>query len=377
MIKLRFSATGIATAVARGRVVLAVGGVLTLMAAGCAGQVGGTGQAEGGPTSAVSGAPQIHPQWRSCAVEPSMQPTDEGTGTVLLPHLVDTFLPVAAVMCGEQTQRRPDGGTDLIAVEDRADEVTALLAALRLPDALPPPLPDAPDPSSSDMPWPSPSDVPPPPLPGPGDDTQLCTAEGHIAPRMVLLDGRGRWVRPGLPRDSCGKPLAEATTAMRELRWTRVSTRVIQEVESAEAAASGCSQVFTDMVWYTAFYPPTRRGDIAPQADDTAAVRLCVYRVKASEQNTEKPQGDFVSGGLLPPGRWAAVKREIQGSRPAAPCTTPADRFAVLTTPRATIHVELDNCRRLVAPAVLPGDGTGFDTIRQASDILPTLLTKP
>jgi hypothetical protein len=32
-------------------------------------------------------------------------------------------------------------------------------------------------------------------------------------------------------------------------------------------------------------------------------------RVKASEQHSDKPQGDFVSGGLLPPGRWAAERQ--------------------------------------------------------------------
>jgi hypothetical protein len=82
----------------------------------------------------------------------------------------------------------------VIAVEDRSDDVADLLAALRLPDV--------------------------PPDPG-----LLCALDGYISPRLVLLDGQGRWVRPSIPRDSCGKPLAEATTAMDKLRWTRVTTR--------------------------------------------------------------------------------------------------------------------------------------------------------
>jgi hypothetical protein len=154
-------------------------------------------------------------------------------------------------------------------------------------------------------------------------------------------------------------------------------TRVLGEIQSAEAAASGCDQVFTDMVWFTGVYPPTRQGDLAPLADDAASVRLCIYRVKASGRDSEKPQGDFVSGRLLPTGRWAAVKRAIQTSGKATTCTTPANRFARLETARGDIYVELDGCRRLVAQGVLPGDGTSFDTIWQASTDLPALLTTP
>jgi hypothetical protein len=355
MIKLRFAA-----AMARGGAALAVGGVLTLAAAGCAGQVSGPGpadtqsfaSAEPVPDPRPSSTPQIHPRWRSCAGEPSMRPQDEGNDAVSLLRYAGTFRPVAAVMCREDTRRRPDGGTDAIAVEDRADDVAALLAALRLPDA------------------------PPSPEPSAGSPAMICTADGYLPPRLVLLDGQGRWVRPGIPRDGCGKPLAEASAAMDTLRWTRVTTRVLGEIESAEAAASGCDQVYTDMVWFTGVYPPSRQGDLAPMADDAASVRLCVYQVKASGRDSEKPQGDFVSGGTLPTGRWAAVKRVVQTSGKATPCTTPANRFARLQTPQGEIYVELDGCRRLVAPAVLPGDGTFTETIRQPSAVLPALLTE-
>ncbi|RZU51307.1 hypothetical protein EV385_3121 [Krasilnikovia cinnamomea] len=288
-----------------------------------------------------------------------MRPQDEGTDAAPLPHFAATFHPVAAVRCREDTQRRPDGGTDAIAVEERADDVTALLAALRLPDAPPP----SPEPAGN---------VPPDP-----DPDAICPLDGYLPPRLVLRDGQGRWVRPSIPRDACGKPLAEADTAMAKLKWTRVSTRVLGQVESAEAAASGCDQVYTDMVWFTGFYPPTPQGDLAPLADDAASVRLCIYQVKASEPDNDKPQGDFVSGGLLPTNRWAAVKRAVQTSGKAPACTTPANRFARLETPRGDIYVELDGCRRLVAQGIHPGDGTSGDTIWQASTDLPALLTEP
>ncbi|WP_433796432.1 hypothetical protein [Actinoplanes sp. CA-252034] len=357
MIKMRFPAAGTVAVMARRGAALAAGGMLALAAAGCAGQVSRTGaadaqsltSAEPAPDSRPSSAPQIHPRWRSCAGEPSMQPQDEGYDEAPLAGFAGAFEPVAAVMCREDTQRRPDGGTDAIAVEDRADDVVALLAALRLPDT-PPPSPD-PD--------------------------LICTADGYYSPRLVLLDGQGRWVRPRLPRDACEKPLAEATAAMDDLSWTRVTTRVLGEVESAEAAASGCEQVHTDMVWFTGVYPSNRRGDLAPLAEDAASVRLCIYQVKESGRDSEKPRGEFVTGGLLPTGRWAAVKREVQTSGQAKTCTTPANRFARLQTPRGDIYVELDGCRRLVAQGALTGDGTSFDTIWQAPTDLPALLTRP
>ncbi|MET0418414.1 MAG: hypothetical protein ABW022_20575 [Actinoplanes sp.] len=80
------------------------------------------------------------------------------------------------------------------------------------------------------------------------------------------------------------------------------------------------------MVWYTGVYPPTQQGDLAPLADDAASIRRCVYQVKAGGRDSEKPQGDFVSGGLLPTGRWAAVKRAVQSSGKATTCTTPAGK---------------------------------------------------
>ncbi|MEU4218203.1 hypothetical protein [Actinoplanes sp. NPDC026623] len=337
---------------------LAAGGVLTLVAAGCAGQVTGagpagaqmSGSAEPAPDPRPSNAPRIHPRWGSCAGEPSMRNQNGDSDDVTSLRLIGTFRPVAAVMCGEATRRRPDGGTDGIGVEDRADDVAALLAALRLPDAPPP----SPEPSADDL-----------------SPDMICTADGYAQPRLVLLDGRGRWVRPGIPRDDCGKPRAEVSAAMEKLRWTRTATRVLQEIESAEAAASGCDQVFTDMVWFTGFYPPAQQGDLAPLADDAASVRLCIYRVKEREPDNDKPQGDFVSGGLLPPARWAAVKRAVRASGEAGTCTTPANRFARLETPQGDIYVELDGCRRLVAP------GVSSDALRQAPAALPALLTKP
>jgi hypothetical protein len=81
-------------------------------------------------------------------------------------------------------------------------------------------------------------------------------------------------------------------------------------------------------------------------------VTVCVYRVAAGDQGSDKPRGDLVSGGPLPTGRWPAVKRQIQASEPVtAACTIPSSRFVLLRTPHEQIDVELDGCRRLLAPS--------------------------
>lgn len=48
--------------------------------------------------------------------------------------LDEKFQPVAAIICRSDSEPHPGGGSDLVAVEERADDITALVAALRLPD---------------------------------------------------------------------------------------------------------------------------------------------------------------------------------------------------------------------------------------------------
>jgi hypothetical protein len=96
----------------------------------------------------------------------------------------------------------------------------------------------------------------------------------------VLLDERGRWVRPRVPVDECGKPRTEVRAAIHGLRLTRTSARAIGQVESAEAAVAGCDQHWSDVVWAIASLGTTS-GAAAPAAlyAGPAPVRTCVYRV--------------------------------------------------------------------------------------------------
>jgi hypothetical protein len=285
-----------------------------------AGGCGGAGR--------VAGAPEVNPRWESCDAI-----AGQDTDAPALPRLDDNFQPVSAVLCLTAPRQRATGGTDLVATEKRADDVAALVAALRLPDEEP--------------------------------TTGACTMELITVPWLALLDADGRWIRPGVPVDSCRKPRIEVRTALDRLRTTTVSSRVVQEIESDRAAATGCGQTWADMVWVVG---QTSGGQHDIPGDLAAAnvpVNLCVFRVPASERGGGKPAGRFESGRKLPAGTWVTVRRELTASGPAAPCRTPASRFALLRPPTGLIYVEADGCRRVLINDV---------ALRQGSPKLISLL---
>jgi hypothetical protein len=298
--------------------------VLLGAVAGCAGQGGGPGK------------PKVEPAWISCAAAgaDSSGPASGGSDLAAQPPLDDSFEPVAAVVCHSAPLRRADGGEDLTASESRADDVTALVAALRLPDE---------------------------PLSG-----GACTLELYLPPFFALLDAQGRWVRPGVPHDSCGKVRSEVREALGGLRLTPVSSRPIREIESSEAAAAGCTQRWADMVWVSALGGTKGEPAVVPAGfDGPVRVRLCAYRVPADQQRTGKPAGEFTSGRYLSEQQWAAVRKEVEAAAPAPACTSPASEFVVLHLGSGQIYAERDGCRRLLAQAA-----DGRDTIRQASPAL-------
>ena len=297
------------------------------------------------------GEPRIEPAWTSCAAEAPMlswpapsgrrpsEPAPAGGGDPgTLPLLDDSFRPVAAVVCPAAGPRPPGDGKPT-ATERRADDVTALVAALRLPD----------EPRSG----------------GP------CTLELYLMPWLALLDEQGRWTRVRAPVDACGKVRAEVRDAVQGLRLTPASTRPSPQIESSEAAAAGCTPQWADMVSVTAARVTAGGPAVVPPGfDGPMQVRLCVYRVPAEQQRTGKPAGDFVSGRSLGDEQWAGVRREIESAGAAAVCTTPANDFVVLHFGAGQIYAELDGCRRLLATAA-----DGSETIRQASPSLVALLT--
>lgn len=171
-----------------GRHVLAVA-LIGVALGGCAGTVDGSAD-EPGPAPIVDA-------WTSCA-----EAAPRAGGVLSLPdtpkpvgdepeigRIDPSFTPVAAVLCVREIRPRPGGGQEQVAAERRADEIKALVDALRLPDQR-------------------------------ADGNIACTLDMVVPPWHALLDERGRWLRPYLPTNSCGKPRAEVSAALPELRLT-------------------------------------------------------------------------------------------------------------------------------------------------------------
>ncbi|GIF09125.1 hypothetical protein [Actinoplanes siamensis] len=294
--------------------------LLAVLAGGCARADSDIVGLAPAPVRSGPATPAIHDRWESCdstAYGSAQNRINDGQDALTLPLLDDGFQPVSAIICGASIRERPGGGTELVAEEARADDLTTVLSTLRLSDE--------------------------------GPTAGVCTMEMPAVPWLALLDDDGRWIRPGVPVDACGKPRREFRTAFEKLATTTVKSRVVQQVVSDEAASSGCSQSWADMAWAMGG-AENRHGTALAPLPERANVRRCVYDVPAAERGSAKPAGDFRSGGPLPATGWTAIRAEIEASAPStATCSTPASSFAVLhLEPGGTIYIEADGCRRIL-----------------------------
>lgn len=286
-------------------------------------------------------------RWTSCA-DAAPEMTTAGQRIVAgdaaaLPRLDGDFTPVAAVICELETQQRPDGGQDGVATERRADKVDALVTALRLPDE--------------------------PRTEGP------CTTEAVVFPWLALVDADGRWVRPDLPVDRCGKPRPEVREALGALPLTTVATRKVAELVSAEAAAAGCEQRWKDVIALQAAPKPDAPRKALPEPFPAGRqIRLCVYEVLKSEPGT----GNFVHGTVLPADRRTAIEQALKAAGSAEPCSARASRFALLwptTGGDPETYVELDGCHRIMVVGWVRYPGG--PVIAQGDAALAELIDKP
>ena len=188
------------TATDRSRAVITVVALLALSLFGCTGQTDDTIMVYGPkPVVRSPGPPQVHAHWQSCVDEPSTRLDAPDRDGATLPLLTGTFDPVAAVICSQVSQQRPDGGTDEVLAEDRVVDVAPLLTALRLPDV--------------------------------GQGPSPCTLYGIVLPWVALLDTQGHWVRPGTPDDDCNRPRQEVIAAINQAHGTRIATHVLYASE--------------------------------------------------------------------------------------------------------------------------------------------------
>ncbi|GIE86480.1 hypothetical protein [Actinoplanes regularis] len=176
--------------------------LLAVLTGGCTAPLDTAGSV---PAPARSGpsAPVVRDRWESCDTTAPASAEDQFSGAqdaLTLPRLGDGFQPVAAVVCGMSMRERPGGGWEMVAEEARVDDLTTLLPALRLPDE--------------------------------AATAAACTDDLPAVPWLVLLDSDGRWIRPGIPIDACGKPRGEFREAFGKLATTTVRSRVVRRIES-------------------------------------------------------------------------------------------------------------------------------------------------
>jgi hypothetical protein len=199
---------------------------LALLVAGCTGPAVADLQ-KPSRVQRSRGVPAIEASWVSC--DPFIPAVDGmlfggGGKAIVLPAIDKRFQPVAAIICRSDSQPHPGGGSDLVAIEERANDITALVAALRLPDR----------------------------------SVRECHGEtwAHYVPWLALLDAQGRWIRPGIPLAPCNTPRAEVNTAIDQLSTTRVSTRILRRNDRDVAKSGGCH----DSEQYSRFF--TESNDI-------------------------------------------------------------------------------------------------------------------
>lgn len=326
----------------RRRVALCAGLAVAVLAAGITvTRMTGTDRTQRGtaaPTGST-GALGIQPHWESCAAARAGQywaTQDSGGLAMMQPRLDPGFRPVAAVVCRTEVRRRVTGGSDLVALEDRADDVARLVATLGLPSRV-------------------------------GTAGTACPATAITVPWIALLDANGRWVRPGIPHDECQAPRQEFRAAFDALRMTPVATWVVREVQSDEAAAAGCDQQRLDLVWTVGRVGIGQGTPPRPVGTGDEQVRVCRYWNLLGAD-----LGDFDTGGVLTAEQWAAIRRELGRTGPASTCTTKSSRFAELQLSTGSVYVEADGCRRVL----FTGLPTGQDALRQGSAALIALVFK-
>jgi hypothetical protein len=292
-----------------------------------------------GPTPHVrTAAPQGGNSWTSCAAVLGQT----GASVEDLPTLGDGFTPVSVVTCRFVAENNTSGGVDQVAYERRAENnIDALVAALRAPDA---PREDGP-----------------------------CTLEIRLIEWFALLDASGRWVRPGVPVDACGKIRWEVSNALGGAPWTDVY-RIVPG-RSAETAASGCDRQATDAIW-VATSTSSERDWATPVESPFAkgvALRVCRYVVPEKEH-----AGNFAAATILD-AAWSEGFAGILGETVSAvPCDTPASWFALVREWDRTgneVYVELDGCRRVMVRQ-LSNSGAQQLSLGQAHDFLVKLMDR-
>jgi len=171
----------------------------------------------------------------------------------------------------------------------------------------------------------------------------------YLEPSFVLIDRRGRVIRPAIPVMECGRPLPAAITALQHLRWVTVSVRRTVQIATRAELAAGC-----DPQWKDVIKLESQRGSalnlsaggpaFSPRP---ARLRICIYQDRTHS---------FLRGGFISQAAESKLLGEIQGGRTSTRCGRPHTAYAVLLAVSAgsrggqIAEAELGGCGRILRP---------------------------
>ncbi len=118
---------------------------------------------------------------------------------------------------------------------------------------------------------------------------------------FVLIDRRGRVIRPAVPVIECGQPLPAAITALQHLSWVTVDVRRTVQIATRAELVAGCDSQWKDVM---------KMGNLDPSAGGPAfsprppRLRICIY---------QDPSHNFLRGGFISQAAESKLLGDIQG----------------------------------------------------------------
>lgn len=189
-----------------------------------------------------------------------------------------------------------------------------------------------------------------------------CPAVGYLDPSFVLIDRRGRVIRPALPVMECGQPLPAAITAWQHLPWVTVAVRRTVQIATRAELVAGCDSQWKDVIKMGSLDPSAGGPAFSPRPP---RLRICIY---------QDPSHNFLRGGFISQAAESKLLGDIQGGLTSTRCGRPHTVYAVLLavspgSPGGQIaEAELAGCGRILRPDNLVGtvSRAGLAIISQA-----------
>jgi hypothetical protein len=184
-------------------------------------------------------------------------------------------------------------------------------------------------------------------------------------PTVVLLELDSGLLPVQVPKDDCGKTRPEVIEAYQALRWREVDRVRLERLRSEAAVASGCDGWQDELAIHA--WPLAPPGGPGALPAPTGEVRVCRYRSSYPTDANQVAQGVPAGGFVASPSQAAQLVAAIGAAGPAAACEQRHSGFAVVHLGDTGLaYVELDGCRRILAPD---------HTLRQGDAGLVALLT--